>query len=173
MEEIAIFAGGCFWCMEAAFQLLDGVDEVISGYTGGNVKKPSYEQVCSGKTGHVEAVLVRYNSKKIPYERLLDVYWQSIDPTDDSGQFADKGSQYNAVIFYSNDKQKKIALKSKKKLEDSEKFEKPITTKILKAKTFYEAEEYHQDYFIKNSVKYKLYEMGSGRKKWLKKIWGK
>lgn len=170
--KTATFAGGCFWCMEAAFQLLDGVVDAVAGYTGGDIDNPTYEQVSSGTTGHYEAVQVTYDPATISYEDLLDVFWKSIDPTDTKGQFADKGPQYKTVIFYHNEEQKKLAEKSKQKLEDSKKFDKPIATAILAAQEFYPAEDYHQDYFQKNKLQYNLYKKGSGRESFFEQTWG-
>jgi len=158
----ATFAGGCFWCTEAAFQELDGVIEAVNGYTGGRAENPTYEQVCSGNTGHYEATEITYDPEKITYERLLEVFWRSIDPTDGGGQFVDRGSQYRTAVFYHDEKQKELAEKSKKKLE--EELDGPIATEILPAQTFYKAEEYHQDYYKKKRLEYELYKRGSGRK---------
>jgi peptide methionine sulfoxide reductase msrA/msrB len=167
----ATFAGGCFWCMEAPFEQLNGVKEVISGYTGGHKERPTYEEVSSGKTGHLEAVQVTYDSSKITYKELLDVFWRQIDPTDPSGQFADKGSQYKTAIFYHNEEQKRLAEKSKKELEKSVRFDKPVVTEILKASTFYKAEDYHQNYYKTCPVKYDAYKKGSGRATFIKDKW--
>ncbi|MBD3156013.1 MAG: peptide-methionine (R)-S-oxide reductase MsrB [Candidatus Aenigmarchaeota archaeon] len=167
----AVFAGGCFWCMEAAFQTVDGVVEVISGYTGGEVENPSYTQVSSGVTGHYEAVRVVYDPEKVIYEKLLDIFWKSINPTDSGGQFNDRGPQYKTAIFYLGDGQKELAEKSRKALEDSGRFEDPIVTEIIKFEEFYPAEDYHQDFSEKNPLRYKLYKTGSGRKKFLKNTW--
>lgn len=169
--EKAIFAGGCFWCMEYPFEKLDGVKSVIVGYTGGQKENPTYEEVCTGKTGHLEAVEITYDPKKISFDRLIDVFWMQIDPTDPGGQFADRGSQYNSAIFYRNDDQKKRAEKSKMDLDKSGKFKKPVVTKILKAEKFYPAEEYHQDYYKKQSGHYKMYRKYSGREEFLNKTW--
>ena len=168
----AIFAGGCFWCMEAAFEGLDGIIDVVSGYTGGTKENPTYAEVSSGVTGHYESIQITYNPKKINYKDLLDLFWRQIDPTDDKGQFSDRGPQYKTVIFYSTPEQKRLAEESKKKLDESSKFEKPIVTAILPAEKFYIAEEYHQDYSKKRTIQYKLYEAGSGRKKYIKETWG-
>ena len=167
----ATFAGGCFWCMEPAFKLLKGVNEVVSGYTGGKEKDPSYEQVCSGETGHLEAIQVTYDPEETGYQDLLEVFWRQIDPTDDEGQFADRGKQYKAAIFYHDEEQKKIAEQSKKKLEKSGRFAGTIATEIRKAEKFYPAEDYHQDYYKKNPLRYKMYRRGSGRDQYLKKAW--
>ena len=141
----AIFAGGCFWCMESPFEALPGVVTVKAGYTGGKKSNPTYEDVCSGATGHYEAVEITYDPQKISYAELLNVFWRQVDPTDDGGQFVDRGTQYRTAIFYSNPEQKQIAEKSKKDLDQSGQFDKPITTQILPSSSFYLAEEYHQD----------------------------
>ncbi|MFB3884081.1 MAG: peptide-methionine (R)-S-oxide reductase MsrB [Thermodesulfobacteriota bacterium] len=169
----ATFAGGCFWCTEADFEKLPGVVKVISGYTGGNKENPTYEEVSSGKTGHVEAIQVYYDPKKITYEELLDYFWKHIDPTDGGGQFVDRGSQYRSVIFYHDEEQKRLAEKSKESLGKAGKFNKPIATEIIKFTKFYEAEDYHQDYYKTHSLKYKFYRYGSGRDQFLAKTWGK
>jgi len=169
--EKATFAGGCFWCLEAAMEEIDGVAEAINGYTGGNVENPTYEQVSGGTTGHYEATQVFYDPEKVKYENLLDKFWRQIDPTDDEGQFADRGSQYRTAIFYHNDKQKQSATKSKKELEKSGRFDRPIATQILPAEKFYPAENYHQNYYQKSKLKYQAYKKASGREKKLEKIW--
>ena len=171
--EKATFAGGCFWCIESAFDELEGVKEAVSGYTGGKTKNPTYTEVCSGNTGHHEAVQVTFNSDKITYKELVEIFWQQIDPTDPTGQFADKGSQYKTAIFYHNEEQKEIAEESKKALDKSGKFDKPIVTEIKEATEFYLAEEYHQNYYKTCPVKYQNYKVGSGRESFLKKIWKK
>ncbi|MBN2008984.1 peptide-methionine (S)-S-oxide reductase MsrA [candidate division KSB1 bacterium] len=168
----AIFAGGCFWCMEPPYAELDGVIDVVPGYTGGTKKNPSYKEVSTGKTGHVEAVQITYDPAKVSFDQLLDVYWHQIDPTDDGGQFADRGSQYHTVIFYQDDEQKIAAKKSKQALEKSGRFNKPIVTKILPATTFYKAEDYHNDYYKKNPQRYEAYKKGSGREGFIKTKWG-
>jgi peptide methionine sulfoxide reductase msrA/msrB len=170
--EKAIFAGGCFWCMEPPYEKLNGVKEVISGYIGGHKEKPTYEEVSSGGTGHAEAVEVRYDPSVITYEELLEVFWRQINPTDGEGQFVDRGSQYRSAIFYLNAEQKKRAEQSKAKLGASGRFEKQIVTEILPADRFYTAEEYHQDYYKKNPIRYKFYRFGSGRDSFLNKVWG-
>lgn len=167
----ATFAGGCFWCMEPPFEKLDGVLEVISGYSGGMLKNPTYKEVTSGKTGHIEAVQILYDPSKITYGELLDVFWKQIDPTDEGGQFADRGSQYRTAIFYHNDKQKKVAEASKLNLEESGRHEKKIVTKIQKYNSFYPAEDYHQDYYQTNSERFKSYKYHSGREGYLKGVW--
>ncbi len=169
----ATFAGGCFWCTEYDFEKLPGVVKVISGYTGGNKENPTYGEVSSGTTGHVEAVQVFYDPAKITYEELLDYFWKHVDPTDAGGQFVDRGSQYRSVIFYHDEDQKRLAEKSKETLSKSGKFNKPIVTEILRFSKFYEAEDYHQDYYKTHSLKYKFYRYGSGRDQFLEKVWGK
>jgi peptide methionine sulfoxide reductase msrA/msrB len=169
--EKATFAGGCFWCMEPPFEVLDGVDEVIVGYTGGDTENPSYEEVSSGKTGHYEAVQITYDPEIISYEELLEVYWRRIDPTDEGGQFADQGSQYKTVIFYHDQKQKELAEESKLHLEQSGKYDEPIVTQILPYKNFYAAEDYHQDFYKTNPDRYGTYKYYSGRENFLKEKW--
>jgi len=169
----ATFAGGCFWCTEADFEKLPGVAKVVSGYTGGQKENPTYAEVSSGKTGHVEAVQVYYDPSKISYEELLDYLWKHIDPTDAGGQFVDRGLQYRSAIFYHDDEQKRLAEKSKEALGKSGKFKKPITTEILPFTKFYEAEGYHQDYYKNHSLRYSFYRHGSGRDQFLEKVWGK
>src|SRR3990172_11102868 len=171
--EKATFAGGCFWCMEPPFEKLDGVTEVISGYTGGKKVNPTYEEVSYGGTGHLESVQIIYDPSKITYSELLDVFWKQIDPTDPNGQFVDRGSQYRSAIFYHNDEQKGFAEKSKEELDKSGKFRKPVVTEIILASAFYKAEEYHQDYYKKNPVRYKFYRYNSGRDKYLEQVWAK
>ncbi len=171
--EKATFAGGCFWCMEPPFENIDGVKEVISGYTGGWKQNPTYEEVASGTTGHVEAIEIIYDPAKVTYQKLLDVFWRQIDPTDGGGQFADRGRSYKTAIFYHNDEQRRLAERSKKALERSGRFKKPIVTEIRPAGKFFKAEEYHQDYYKKNPLQYKSYRSGSGREGFLKRIWGK
>ncbi|MBN1822840.1 MAG: peptide-methionine (S)-S-oxide reductase MsrA [Endomicrobiales bacterium] len=170
--ETATFAGGCFWCMESPFEELDGVNEVVSGYTGGKTENPTYEEVCSGKTGHLEAVEIKFDPQKVSYEKLLDKFWRQIDPTDAGGQFADRGSQYQTAIFYHSAEQKRQAERSKKQIEESRKFSKPIATRILEAGIFYKAEDYHQGYCRLNPERYKRYRALSGREDYLKKTWG-
>ena len=170
--ETAIFAGGCFWCVQHDFDELNGVVSTTSGYTGGNVDNPTYEEVSAGGTGHVESVEVVYDPSKISYEKLLDFYFHNIDPTRNDGQFCDKGNQYRPVIFYENDTQKALAEQYKQKLIDSKKIQ-PVLVDILPAKKFYPAEEYHQKYADKNPIRYKFYRMTCGRDKRLKQLWGK
>jgi len=167
----ATFAGGCFWCVEADFEKVDGVVEVISGYTGGDEPNPAYEEVSSGDTGHVEAVQVLYDPSRVSYEKLLDVFWSHVDPTDAGGQFVDRGSQYATGIFYHDDDQKRLAEKSREALENSGRFDKPVVTPIQKLKAFYPAEDYHQDYYQRHAVRYKLYRWNSGRDQFLEKVW--
>lgn len=169
MIQDVILAGGCFWCIEHAFEGVEGVLDVIAGYTGGEKENPVYEEVSSGKTNHREAVKVVYDSEEVNLEKLLNVFWKNIDPTDNKGQFSDRGYQYTTAIFYKNDFQKDLAEKTKK--EVSEKFNKPIATKILPREKFYKAEEYHQDYHKKNGLRYKIYKKLSGRDKKLNEMW--
>ena len=169
----ATFAGGCFWCTESDFEKVDGVVEVISGYTGGHTKNPTYEEVSSGVTGHIESVQVIYDPAKVSYEQLLDVFWRHVDPTDAGGQFVDRGTQYRSAIFYQDDEQRREAEASRDRLAKSGRFDKPIVTEILKLGPFYPAEEYHQDYYKKNPLRYKYYRYGSGRDQFLEKTWGK
>jgi peptide methionine sulfoxide reductase msrA/msrB len=167
----AVFAGGCFWCTESDFEKVNGVIEVVSGYTGGHDDYPTYKEVSAGRTGHVEAVQVIYDPTQITYENLLDVFWRHVDPTDPGGQFVDRGSQYRSAIFYANEKERQLAEASKKRLSDSGPFTKPIVTDILPLGSFYTAEDYHQDYHKRNPIRYKWYRSGSGRDKFLKKTW--
>jgi peptide-methionine (S)-S-oxide reductase len=171
--EKATFAGGCFWCMEHAFEELDGVVSTTSGYTGGRTENPTYREVSAGGTGHAEAVEVLYNPKKTSYEKLLDVFWQNIDPTAADHQFCDYGNQYRSEIFYHNDEQKRLAERSKTALEHSKPFKEPIVTKITLASVFYRAEEYHQDFYKKNPIRYKFYRYNCGRDQRLRELWGK
>ncbi len=171
--ETAIFAGGCFWCMEPPFERLNGVLDVVSGYTGGHTSNPTYEEASSGTTGHTEAVQISYDPSKISYEKLLEVFWMNIDPTTSNGQFVDVGKQYRPGIFYHSKKQKMLAEASKKNLAQSGRFNKPITVEITEASPFYRAEEYHQDYHKKNPLRYKYYRFSSGRDKFLDEVWKK
>lgn len=168
--QTATFAGGCFWCMVHPFEVIDGVISTISGYTGGSVANPTYEQVSAGGTGHRESVEVLFDPKKVSYETLLDIYWRNIDPFDDKGQFCDKGNQYRSAIFVANDEQKALAEASKRKLE--ERFGRAVATDILPAGPFYRAEEYHQDYYKKNPLHYRFYRFSCGRDARLKQVWG-
>ncbi|HRT61202.1 MAG TPA: peptide-methionine (S)-S-oxide reductase MsrA [Syntrophales bacterium] len=171
--KIATLAGGCFWCVESDFEKVPGVAKVVSGYTGGQKENPTYEEVTTGKTGHYEAVQVYYDPAKVSYERILDVFWRHVDPTDPGGQFVDRGSQYRTAIFYHDEEQKRIAEKSKEALEKSGKFKKPVITPIVEFSKFYEAEEYHQDYYRKSPARYQIYRSGSGRDRFLDETWGK
>lgn len=169
--KAAYFAGGCFWCMEPPFEKLKGVKEVISGYSGGQIKNPTYKQVSAGGTGHLEAVKVVYDPKQLDYETLLEVYWPQIDPTDGHGQFVDQGDSYLPAIFYNNAHEKELAEKSKVLIEKSGRFKKPIQVKIEVFKNFYPAEDYHQDYYKKNPIRYKYYRFRSGRDQFIEKNW--
>jgi len=171
-EEKATFAGGCFWCMESPFEKLEGVKEVISGYTGGHKEDPTYKEVSTGGTGHVEAVQIIYDPSKITYSELLNVFWKQVDPTDSSGQFVDRGQPYRTAIFYHDEEQKHLAEKSKEELNKSGRYDRPIVTQIVKSSKFYRAEEYHQDYYKKNPIRYKYYRYNSGRDRYLENIWG-
>ena len=169
----ATFAGGCFWCMEPPFDKLEGVVSTTSGYTGGRERNPTYEEVSSGTTGHAEAVRVVYDPRRVSYERLLRVFWRNIDPTTPDRQFCDKGMQYRPAIFYHDETQKRLAEESKKALEETKSFAEPIVTEIVPATEFYRAEEYHQDYYKKNPLRYKFYRYSCGRDGRLDKLWGK
>ncbi len=169
---LATFAGGCFWCTESAFDGFPGVVKVVSGYGGGNVVNPSYEQVCSGTTGHLEAIQVTYDPAKVSYVTLLNVFWHEIDPTDAGGQFADRGEQYHTAIFYHNDEQKRLAEESRARLAASKKFSKPIVTEIRPYKNFYAAEDYHQHYCTRHHEHYEAYRKGSGREDFVQNTWG-
>ncbi len=170
--ELAIFAGGCFWCMEPPFEKLPGVLSVTSGYTGGNTVDPTYKEVSAGRTGHTEAIEIVFDPSQVSYPQLLEILWMNIDPTDGKGQFVDRGNQYRSGIFYLNEEQRVQAEASKQKLERSGRFDKPIVTEIVPATTFYPAEEYHQDYYKKNPLRYKFYRYNSGRDRFLEKAWG-
>ncbi|RVT65329.1 peptide-methionine (S)-S-oxide reductase MsrA [Niallia taxi] len=169
--EKATFAGGCFWCMVTPFDELPGIGGIVSGYTGGHIENPTYEQVKTGTTGHAEVVEITFDPELFPYERLLELYWQQIDPTDSGGQFHDRGSQYRTAIYYHNEKQKQLAKESKKAIEESGRFKKPIVTEIEPAVTFYPAEEYHQDYHKKNKQHYKEDREKSGRDEYINEHW--
>jgi peptide-methionine (S)-S-oxide reductase len=171
--EKATFAGGCFWCMEPAFDKLDGVKSVVSGYTGGRKPNPTYEEVSAGTTGHAESVEITYDPAVISYSKLLDVFWRNIDPTVKDRQFCDAGSQYRSAIFYHGEEQKRLAEASKRAIEQSRRFPGTIYTEIAPATTFYAAEEYHQQYYKKNPVRYKYYRYNCGRDQRLKELWGK
>lgn len=170
-EKVAYLAGGCFWCMEPPFEELPGVISVISGYSGGHIKNPSYKEVSSGKTGHRETVEIKYDDSIISYPDILEVFWRQIDPTDPGGQFVDRGFEYSSAIFYTDEAQRSQALASIKSLKSLGKFEKDIVTEVVKFTNFYPAEEYHQDYYKKNKFRYKYYRYHSGRDKFLDSIW--
>jgi len=170
--KTATFAGGCFWCVESDFEKVSGVVEAISGYTGGQKPNPTYQEVSAGGTGHAEAVQVVYDPTKITYKELLDVFWRQVDPTDDGGQFVDRGSQYRTAIFYHDEEQKRIAEESKAQLEKSGRFSQPVVTEIVPLTEFYPAEDYHQDYYSKNPLRYKFYRYGSGRDQFIESTWG-
>lgn len=159
----AIFAGGCFWCMVHPFDEMDGVEAVISGYTGGETENPTYEDVKTGMTGHTEAVEITFDPEKISYQQLLDIYWSSMDPTDATGQFFDRGTSYRPVVFVNSDEQRELAESSKETLDKSGRFNKPVVVPIEEAKPFYDAEEHHQDFYKKNPEHYNRYSTGSGR----------
>jgi len=167
----ATFAGGCFWCIEEPYEKREGIKEVISGYTGGDKADPTYEEVSTGRTGHIEVVQVIYDPSKTTYSDLLTIFWRQIDPTDGGGQFADRGTQYKTAIFYHDQQQKRLAEQYKNALEASGKFSRPIVTEILPAGNFYKAEEYHQGYYAKNPDHYKRYKAGSGRMSFIEKYW--
>lgn len=172
-SELATFAGGCFWCMVQPFEEQPGIIKVRSGYTGGHKPNPTYEEVCSDTTGHYEAVQIEFDPALFPYERLVELFWQQIDPTDPGGQFHDRGDSYRAAIFYHSEAQRQVAEGSKQALAESGRFDKPIATQILPAATFYEAEEYHQGYYKKNAAHYQRYKVGSGRAAFIKQHWAK
>lgn len=172
-KQIATFAGGCFWCMVEPFDEQPGIEKIVSGYTGGHTKNPTYEEVCSDTTGHVEAVQITYDPDVFPYQKLLELFWRQIDPTDDGGQFHDRGESYRTAIFYHNDEQKRLAEQSKQQLEASGVFKQPVVTDIRPADTFYPAEDKHQDYYKKHRFHYRLYKKGSGRADFINKTWHK
>ncbi|MDQ1331072.1 MAG: peptide methionine sulfoxide reductase msrA/msrB [Thermodesulfobacteriota bacterium] len=169
--KTATFAGGCFWCTESDFEKVKGVTEVISGYTGGHKENPAYEEVSAGTTGHVEAIQVIYDPLQVTYKELLQVLWRHIDPTDSGGQFVDRGTQYRSAVFYHNEEQKKQAEESKAELSKSGRFKKPVVTEIIPFTKFYRAEDYHQDYYKKNPLRYNFYRLNSGRDRFLKNTW--
>ena len=170
--ETATFAGGCFWCMEAPFDKLEGVISTTSGYTGGHKKNPTYKEVSHGGTGHAEAVQIVYDPEKVSYTKLLDVFWHNVDPTNAHGQFCDNGDQYRSEIFYHNEEQRQLAVASEQELEKNKPFAAPIVTRIEPASTFYPAEDYHQNYYQKNPIRYKYYRYSCGRDQRLEKLWG-
>lgn len=169
----AYFAGGCFWSMELAFEQVDGVLEAVSGYMGGTVTNPTYEQVSDGKTGHVESVEVTYDLSKVTYQKLLDTFWHNVDPVTPNGQFCDYGNQYRSVVFYTTDEEQRLSEASKSALDQSKRLPAPIVTRLLKASVFYPAEEYHQNFYKKNPIRYKAYKIGCGRTQRLEALWGK
>ena len=169
----AYFAGGCFWCMEEAFEKVEGVASVVSGYMGGTVANPSYEEVSAGRTGHAESVEVIYDPTKVTYQKLLDAFWHNVDPLTPNAQFCDHGSQYRSAVFYSSENEKQLAEESKAAIEQAKKFPAPIVTQLVSAATFYPAEDYHQDYYKKNPLRYKYYKYGCGRANRLEALWGK
>lgn len=171
--ETAVFAGGCFWCVESDFDHVDGVLETVSGYSGGHVDNPTYKQVSNGGTGHLEVVRITFDPAVVSYEKLLDYFWRSVDPTDNGGQFCDRGEQYRTAIFYADENQKNVAVASKAKLQETKPFAAPIVTDLLPAKVFYPAEDYHQDFYNKNPIRYKYYRFSCGRDARLKELWGK
>ncbi len=168
----ATLAGGCFWCMEPPYDKLEGVISTTSGYTGGHKLQPTYEEVSAGATGHAEAVQIVYDPRKITYAELLKVFWRNIDPTTPDRQFCDKGSQYRSAIFYHDSEQKRLAEESRREIEQSKSFPQPIVTEIVSAGEFYPAEEYHQDFYQKNPVRFKLYKFACGRDRRLEELWG-
>ena len=169
----AYFAGGCFWCMEEAFEKLEGVLSVTSGYMGGTVANPSYEAVSAGRTGHAESVEVVYDPAKVSYQKLLDAFWRNVDPITPNAQFCDHGSQYRSAVFFQTDEEKRAADTSKQSIEQSSRFKEPIVTQIVPAAQFYPAEEYHQDFYKKNPLRYKLYKYNCGRARRLEELWEK
>jgi peptide-methionine (S)-S-oxide reductase len=169
----AYFAGGCFWCMEEAFEKVDGVSSVISGYMGGTVANPSYEAVSAGRTGHAEAVEVVYDPAKVSYQKLLDAFWLNVDPVTPNAQFCDHGNQYRSAIFFQTDEEKRASDTSKQAIEQSKRFKEPIVTQIVMASQFFPAEEYHQDFYKKNPIRYKYYKYNCGRAQRLDALWGK
>ena len=170
---VATFAGGCFWCVESDFDAVPGVVETISGYTGGTVDNPTYKQVSEGGTGHREAVQIRYDPKQVSYERLLHIFWRSVDPTDDGGQFCDRGESYQTAIFAGNREERRLAESSKEALEQSMVLDEPVVTPIEPAGEFYPAEGYHQDYYTKNPVRYRFYRFSCGRDSRVQQVWGR
>ena len=171
-DQVATFAGGCFWCMQEDFDKVTGVAHTVAGYTGGHTVNPTYEEVSSGTTGHAESVEVIFDPKKVTYKRLLEVYWTSVDPTVKDQQFCDVGTQYRTAIFYHDEEQRKEAEASRKQIEATKPFKAPIVTAIEMAGALYPAEEYHQEYYLKNPVRYEFYRKGCGRDARLKELWG-
>ena len=171
--ETAILAGGCFWCVESDFEKLDGVIEAISGYTGGQLENPSYKQVSSGRSGHIESVKVRYDASKISYGEILDYFWRHVDPTRDDGQFCDRGPQYRPAVFYQDEQQHQQAIASQQRIEHTKPFKEALKVELIPASTFYPAEEYHQDYYQKNPLRYTFYRYNCGRDARVEQLWGK
>ncbi len=171
-DSVATFAGGCFWCVESRFEKVEGVRSVVSGYSGGEIENPTYKQVSSGKTQHIETVQIHYDPDTVSYEKLLEVLWREIDPTDNGGQFVDRGPQYRPVIFYHNDQQKMNAEISREALNQSDRYGKPVVIEVIPFNQFYPAEDYHQDYYKRNPLRYKYYRYNSGRDQFLEKVWG-
>jgi len=171
--ETATFAGGCFWCLEEALDKVDGVVSTTSGYTGGQKANPTYEEVSAGGTGHTESVQVMYDPQKVTYTKLLETFWRNIDPTTPDQQFCDKGHQYRSAIFYHDDTQQRFAQESKQQIDKSKPFKEPIVTEIVPASEFYPAEEYHQNFYQKNPIRYKFYKYNCGRAQRLETLWGK
>ena len=169
----AYFAGGCFWCMEEAFEKVEGVISVVSGYMGGTAANPTYEEVSAGRTGHAEAVEVTYDPTRLTYQKLLDALWHNVDPLTPNAQFCDHGTQYRSAVFYSTEEEKRLTEESKAMVEQAKKFPAPIVTQLVSAATFYPAEDYHQDYYKKNPLRYKYYKYGCGRANRLETLWGK
>jgi len=167
------FAGGCFWCMEEVFEKVDGVLSVTSGYMGGTVSNPTYEEVSAGRTGHAESVEVVYDPAKVSYQKLLDAFWRNVDPITPNAQFCDHGNQYRSAIFFQTDEEKRASDSSKQTIEQSKRFKEPIVTQIVMASRFFPAEEYHQDFYKKNPVRYKFYKYNCGRAQRLEELWGK
>jgi len=170
--ESVVLGGGCFWCIEADYEKLDGIVDVISGYAGGHIKNPTYRQVSAGGSGHIEVVKVTYDANKINYSQILDYFWRHVDPTRDDGQFCDRGSQYRPAIFYQDEAQKKLALASTKQIEQSKPFAQPLKVELIQAGTFYPAEDYHQDYYKKNPIRYNFYRFNCGRDARVEQLWG-
>ena len=170
--KLATFAGGCFWCMEPPFDKLDGVVSTTSGYSGGRTQDPSYSEVSSGLTGHIEVIQIAYNPDKVSFEELLAVYWVNIDPTNQNGQFCDRGNQYRSALFYHDEDQKRLIEESRRGLDETKPFKQAIVTEIIPFEQFYAAEDYHQDYYQKNPLRYKYYYYACGREKRLKELWG-
>lgn len=171
-HEVAVLAGGCFWCMEPPYDKMDGIVETISGYTGGTVANPTYRQVVRGGTGHYEAILLVYDPEIVSYEEILETFWFNVDPLDAGGQFCDRGESYRTGIFYVNDSQRQAAQESKRDLDESERLRRPVVTEIMAAGPFYVAEEYHQNYYQKNPLRYRTYRTGCGRDARLRQLWG-